>query len=242
MLGRILIIGADFVQDQYISPDEAFFQLFMLIISTHMFLKSAGPVIKAASTNTSLSVRDRRAFTQLFSEVDLSVLQFKTLLNSHTLEWVELKHNQDVSLNGDCMYWLHSGDISSTLHEQSTSTKYFGTLKISDRLFGDVLLAKVLEQSMFKDSPCKKRAKSYKTKPVDEPSTEFQETLVAGPNGATLLRIYTPKLLKAMDHDNQLSDSINRLILLCMQEKLTQTFQRSQWKNSKAISSQDICM
>jgi hypothetical protein len=234
VLGRILIITADYVQDQYISPDEAIFQSFMLIISTYMFLKSAGPVVMAASSNKSLSVRDRRAFSQLFSEVDMTVLQFKTLLTSQTLEWVELEPNQKVSLES-CMYWLHSGDISSSLRQQSTSTKLFGSLRLSDRLFGDVLLAKALEESMLK-----KRTKSHRTKP-DDPSSALKETLIAGPNGATLLRLSTPKLLKAMNHDDQLSDSINRLILLCMQEKLTQTFQRGLWKKSNVINSQELC-
>lgn len=239
VLGRILIITADYVQDQYISPDEACFQAFMLIISTYMFLKSAGPVIMAASSNKSLSVRDRRAFTQLFSEVDMTVWQFKTLLVSETFEWVELEHHQRVSLDGDCMYWLHSGDISSSLHQQSTSTKCFGSLRLSDRLFGDVLLAKALEESMLKESPCKKQTKSYRSKP-DNSSSADQETLIAGPNGATLLRLSTPKLLMAMNHDDQLSDSINRLILLCMQEKLSQTFQRGLWKKSNTSSNQEL--
>ena len=240
VIGRILIISSDYVQDQHITPDEAFFQASMLIISTHMFLKSAYPRIKAASSNTSLSVRDRRAFTQLFSEVDLSVLQFKTLLTSQTLEWIELEHNQSVSINGDCMYWLHSGDISSTLHDQSTSTKYFGTLQLCDRLFGDVLLAKTLEETMFKDTPCKKKTKSRRTKSNDN-TTSMHETLVAGPNGATLLRMSTSKLLKAMNHDDQLSDSINRLILFCMQEKLSQTFTRDSWKKSHDVI-QDVSL
>lgn len=200
-----------------------------------MFLKSAYPRIKAASSNTSLTVRDRRAFAQLFSEVDLSVLQFKTLLTSQTLEWVDLEHNQSVSINGDCMYWLHSGDISSNLHEQSTSTKYFSTPQLCDRLFGEVLLAKTLEESKLKDTPCKKKTRFHKIKPKDS-SISMHDTLIAGPNGATLLRVSTTKLLKAMNHDEQLSDSINRLILLCMQEKLSRTFTEGGWTKSYEAS------
>eukprot|EP00804_Cyclotella_cryptica_P016031 CCRYP_004172-RC/>CCRYP_004172-RC protein AED:0.41 eAED:0.41 QI:33/-1/1/1/-1/0/1/0/77 len=77
-------------------------------------------------------------------------------------------------------------------------------------MFGVVYFAKALEESMKKDS--KKRTKSEKVKVADD-SSELgnYETLVAGPNGAILLRMSTAKLLKAMDHDQQLSDSINRL-------------------------------
>ena len=221
LIGRILIIAADYVPDQYIPPDEAFFQASMLIVSTYMFLKSTYPVIKAASS-ASLSVRDRRAYKQLFSRVDLSVLQFKALLTSHTLEWVELDQNQNVSLSGDSIYWLHSGDISSSLYNQSTSTKCFGALQLSDRLFGDVLLAKAREESMHKEKTCKKKTKSYSAQGTND-SICANDTLIAGPNGATLLRMSTPKLLNAMDHDDRLSDSISKLILVYMQEKLSQT-------------------
>jgi hypothetical protein len=169
--------------------------------------------------------------------VDLSVLQFKTLLASQTLAWVELKHKERVDLNDDCIYWLHSGDITIT---QSLDYTVTSRGKLSDRLFGELFLAKALEESMLKESPCKKKPKSNKTKSSSSSATV--ETLVAGPNGSTLLRISTPKLLQAMNHDDQLSDSINRLILLCMQEKLSQTFQRGHWKTPDVIDSQDICI
>jgi hypothetical protein len=207
----------------------------MLAISTQMFLRSAWPVILAASSKTSLSVRDRRAFTQLFSEVDVSALQFKTLLTSQALEWIELKHDEQVHLNGDYMYWLHSGSILSSLHDQNTSTEDNATMQISHRMFGEVHFAKALEESMFKHN--KKMAKADKIKASEDSNPPVQETLAAGPNGAVLLRMSTSKLLKLMDHDDQLFNSINRLILLCMQEKLALTFQRGKWKNPSVYQS-----
>jgi hypothetical protein len=193
VLGRILTISSDYIQDDYIPPEEALFQFFMLAISIQMLWKSACPVILAAASKTSLSVRDRRAFSQLFSEVDVSALQFKTLLTSQALEWVELEHDDEVHLNGDHMYWLHSGDISSSLHESYTSTRDNNTLQISHRMFGVVLFAKSLEEAMSKEN--KKRAKSEKVKVVDDSNNSGKETLVAGPNGAILLRISTSELL-----------------------------------------------
>lgn len=222
VFGRILIITSDYVQDHYISPDEAFFQAAMLAVSTQMFLRSAWPVLLAASSKTSLSVRDRRAFTQLFSELDLSVLQFKTLLTSNTLEWVELKDGEKVDLDGDYMYWLHAGDISSSLQETSSNTEDNTSLGISHRMFGEVHFAKALEE--FRVQHKTKNSKSNKVKEVEESATAVSETLTAGASGSVLLRISTPKLLDLMKHDDQLYDSINGLILLCMQEKLTRTF------------------
>jgi hypothetical protein len=235
VLGRILVVSSDYVQDHYISPDEALFQAIMLTISTQMFLRSAWPVILAASSKTSLSVRDRRSFTQLFSKVGLSALQYKTLLTSNALEWVELESSEQVHLNGDHMYYLYSGDISSSLHEHSTSSKENATLHTSQRMFGDVVFAKTLEETMFKDK--KKKSKPDKLTSAEESSPVLNETLTAGSQGAVLLQVSTSKLLKAMKHDAELSDSINRLVLLCMQEKLASTFQKDTWKSNRIYQS-----
>jgi hypothetical protein len=216
VFARILIITSDCVQDHYISPDEAFFQAAMLAVSTQLFLRSAWPVLLAASSKTSLSVRDLRAFTQLFSELDLSVLQFKALLTSNTLEWVELKDGETVDLDGDYMYWLYAGEVSSSLQETSSN------MEDSHRMFGEVHFAKALEVFRFQHKT--KNSKSNKVKEVQESATAVSETLTAGASGSVLLRISTPKLLDLMKHDDQLYDSINGLILLCMQEKLTRTF------------------
>ncbi|KAL3792572.1 hypothetical protein HJC23_005542 [Cyclotella cryptica] len=235
VLGRVLVISSDYIPDHYISPDEALFQTFMLAMSIQMLLKSVFPVIKAASSKASLSVRDRRAFTQLFRAVDVSVLQFKTLLTSRALEWVELDHHDEVHLNGDHMYWLHSGDISSSFHDSDANTQDKTTLQVSNRMFGVVFFAKVLQDSMKKDS--KKRTKLEKVKVADDSSKSVNhETLVAGPNGAIVLKICTAELLKAMDHDQQLSNSISRLVLLWMHEQLAKTFNRGNWKNRMFIT------
>ena len=228
VFGRILIITSDYVSDHYISPDEALFQAAMLTVSTQLLVRTAWPVLLAAS-KTSLSVRDRRAFTQLFSEVDLSVLQFKTLLTSDTLEWVELKQDETLDLNQDYMYWLHSGEVTSSLQESSSNMDDNSSLGIGHRMFGEVHFAKALEESRHHHKT--KSAKSNKVRAVTVPSIAVNETLTAGANGAVMLRINTAKLLKLMNHDDQLYDSINGLVLLCMQEKLSRTFHKATEKS-----------
>lgn len=228
VFGRILIITSDYVSDHYISPDEALFQAAMLTVSTQLLVRSAWPVLLAAST-TSLSVRDRRAFAQLFSGADLSVLQFKTLLASDTLEWVELERGQTMDLDQEYMYWLHSGEVTSSLQESSFNTDDNSSLGISHRMFGEVHFAKALEESRHQHKT--KSAKSSKVKVVSVPTNAVNETLTAGTDGAVMLRIDTTKLLKLMNHDDQLYDSINGLVLLCMQEKLSRTFHKATQKS-----------
>eukprot|EP00985_Skeletonema_marinoi_P009003 scaffold4110_cov88-Skeletonema_marinoi.AAC.1 len=87
LVGRVLVISSDYIQDQYISPDDWAFNLFMLALSARSFLKSVRPMIAVAASNSTLTVRDRKAYSLLFDIIGMSVLQFKTLLTSRTLEW-----------------------------------------------------------------------------------------------------------------------------------------------------------
>lgn len=232
VFGRILIITSDYISDHYISPDEAVFQAAMLAVSTRMFFRSVWPILEAASSKTTLSVRDRRAFTQLSNAVDLSILQFKTLLTTDTLEWVELRQGQEIHLDGEDMYWLHSGEVTSSLQDSSSSSVDDAGAKI--RMFGEVHFAKALEESRLNH---KKSSKSNKIKADDASAntTTVNETLTAGPNGAVMLRISTQKLLKLMHHDDQLNESINRLILQSMQEKLTRTLHNADRENKTVV-------
>ena len=77
----------------------------------------------------------------------------------------------------------------------------------------------------------KKMAKADKVKDSYNSNPVVQETLTAGPNGALMLRMSTSKVLKLMDHDDQLFNSINRLILLRMEEKLAHTFEKDKSRN-----------
>ena len=239
VFGRILIITSDYVPDQYISPDELAFQTAMLTFSTHVFLRSAWPILLAALSTTSLSVRDRRAFTQLFDKVDLSILQFKTLITSKALQWVEAKHGDEIELNGEYIYWLQKGEVmtsssSSSFQETGVSTSTTGTntdvdssssSRFSHRIFGELHFAKTLEESRLGEKKTRTSKKSSKVK-NDNANTSCttarmnNETLTVGQGGAVLLQISTPKLLKLMKHDDQLCSSMNRLVLSCMQEKL----------------------
>lgn len=205
----------------------------MLAISTNMFWRSAWPVVSALG-KTSLSVRDRRAFSRLFTEVDLTVLQFKTLLNSGTLDWVELKDGEQVDLNGEYLYWLYNGEISSSLHDSIMNIDDASSSMIGHRMFGEVHLAKALEESRLTHKA--KSSKSSKVKAVDDSSSIANETLTASSNGAVLLRMSTSKLMKLMHHDDELYDSMNGLMLSCMQEKLTRTLYKTSGPTSNATS------
>ena len=111
LVGRILILASDYIQDDRITSDEWVFNAAMLAVSCHMFARNAWPVILAMSSVTTLTIRERRVFALLFDAVGITVLQFKTLLASGALEWVEYAQNERVELSGD-MYFLYSGNAA----------------------------------------------------------------------------------------------------------------------------------
>ena len=231
LIGRILLLSSDYIQDKYLSPDEWVFQFFMLALSTRSFMRSAKPMISAAaaaSSNSMLTVRDRKAYTLLFDIVGLSMLQFKTLLSSKTFEWVQLDSYEEIELNGKYMYWLYSGQTSSSIIRpgldcnNSSSNNNNNCNYISNRVFGEVHFARKLQESLLHKAY--KKNKLTKVGAIQRTAEASTPQIYACQDGAILLRISTCKLLELMKDDNDLSVSIQRLILLCMQEKLSGSF------------------
>ena len=224
LIGRVLVISSDYIQDQYISPDEWVFQLFMLALSTRSFLKSVRPLVAAATSNSTLTVRDRKAYSLLFDIIGMSVLQFKTLIASETLEWVQLGPNEEMQLDGEYIYWLYSGETSSTIGDCNSTSD-----SISSRIFGEVQFARKFQEPLLTAS--KKKSKVKKVESTEAPKSRRRKIYV-GRDGAVLLRISTSKLLDLMNDDAELSASIQRLVLLCMQEKLTRSCEEEDMRNS----------
>jgi len=234
VIGRVVILSADYIQGDVISPVEWVFQTTMLVIAARLFIQSAWPLMMAALLTSSLSVRDRRAYALLFRAVGLTILQFKTLLASRTLDWIEYQPNESVELTGEYIYFLYSGDVAAPVTGNKTDngndvvggtdiTRTDEDIEpcVSDRIFGDIQFAKVLETSVY--NRARKNIKSDRKSRNQENSSSQEASpsnCVVGSNGASVLRIFTPKLLKLMENDDELSITIQRLVLLCMQKKL----------------------
>ena len=161
------------------------------------------------------------------------MLQFKTLLTSQTLEWVQLGSNEEIELNGEYMYWLYSGETSSSIPGDCNST----SSSISSRIFGEVHFAMKLQEPLHTASKKKSKVKKVESREVPEAVDLKQRKLYAGRggDGAVLLRISTSKLLELMNDDNELSMSVQRLVLLCMQEKLTRSCCEEEDINNSSI-------
>ena len=237
VIGRVLIVASDCIQDNTITLDEWAFQAVMLAVSIHLFARSAAPLVSAVFSVTALSVRDYRAYALLFQAVGLSVLQFKSLLVSSTLDWIELEPCASLDLDGDYMYFLYSGGATMSVPDggacavggggggavgASSDPEAPERLLASSRIIGDVQFAKALEASVYKTATAA-NGKSDKKPGASSAVTDPMSWFVVGQGGASVLRISTHKLLELMKNDNELSTSIQRLVLICMHEKLSST-------------------
>lgn len=254
VLGRILIISADYIQQGNTTPDEWVFQLAMLGISTRLFLGSAMPLLFAIFSVSTLSVRDRRIYTLLFESVGLTVLQFKTLLASTTLDWIQYEPNTSVELDGSYMYFLYSGEATTQLaavtgnNEDTSDTtsnpesnSNDAELGVSNRIFGDVQFASALESLVYKkttkSSKSDKKAQSQVVVPDGNSTAVAESRFVVGSQGASMLRISTDKIIKLMKNDNELTSSIQRLVSVSMQEKLSRFLREGNVVQSSNTSS-----
>ena len=260
VIGRVLILSSDYIQSDVmnITPDEWVFETIMLAISTQLFLKSAAPLMLAVFSSA-LSVRDRRAYYLLFEAVGLTILQFKSLIVSKTFDWVEYEPNETVELDGEYMYFLYSGEAgkyknkdtitlnigassSSRLSIQMTEKSSESSIskreegsRIGNRIFGDVQFAEALEAAAYERTKKKsKKGTAKMTQETNSTSTSQARSFVVGSTGASMLRISTSKLLKLMKDDNELTNSIQRLVLLCMQEKLSKQEEGLKLTSTKA--------
>lgn len=251
VVGRILIITSDYIQKGNTTPDEWVFQLAMLAISTRLFLGSALPVLFAIFSVSTLSVRDRRIYSLLFESVGLTVLQFKTLLASATLDWVQYEPKTNVEIDGSYMYFLYSGEVTSQVtakNEESgsdVSTSNDAELGVSNRVFGVLQFANALEASVYKkttkSSKSDKKSRSQVITPLEGNSTSVAaSSFVVGSKGASMLRISTDKITKLMKNDNELTSSIQRLVSLFMQEKLSRFLREGNVGQSSSVSLSSI--
>ena len=203
VLGRIFIVTSTYLQSgANVSPDTALLQITMLVMSIHLFLQSVGPQITALLSSPSLSVRDRRVYTKLFDPAGVSALQYKTLLASRAIEWVDC-HNSSahLDLNGDFMYFRYNGDVTEDVRESTGRSQH--------RFFGELQFARSLEERSKKRS----LSKSDKMTPASNSTIKAEQ-------GSSLLRLSSSKILQLMENDDELSAAVPKLILMSLQEKL----------------------
>jgi hypothetical protein len=208
ILGRLFVIGADYLPDHTIHLEEVIFQAFMLAIASLGFVQSALPTLRAGSAQT--TIRDGRVFIKTFSRAGMTWMQYKAMAAVSALEWIEVESGKIIlseealpdSTPHDYFYFLYNGTV--TVHSQG---QHLGHC-FKPSLVGEMQFARQLDGH---DSD------------EDLPKT----TIKAGDQGATLLRIQSSKLIELMKNDDKLAKSIRSLIVKGMQQKLSTAMRKN---------------
>jgi hypothetical protein len=208
VLGRLFIIGQDFQHEML--PDEMVFQFVLLAVACQGLVNTLLPKWKAHFLTPSLlTFPDRQAFRSLFRPAGVSWVNFKEL-HAESMDWVTVEPGHVIlqdheNETQDAVYWLYQGDVQ-VWSQDTLSHSISGRPEVAGLgLLGEGRLAKLLDSRSSKNPSSKK-------------STGLK--VVAGDNGATLLRMNTTKLEKLVRHDQELTHAIHRLAFMGMQDKL----------------------
>ena len=242
LVGRVFAIMADWVPDHTILPEEMLFQSLMLTVSVTLLIKSLMPMLPAMVTTT--SYREKRAYHALFGKFGLSWMQFKMVM-AFASEWVEIPGNGQLADNNATVnasaaadgyvYWLQKGEAELVVNDTTIQNVVASSSSSSSQLsiLGELDFARQLHERKKKSKKTNSKNKAQQEDEqsnIDEASIDQASPpskIKAGPAGATLLRIDAAKLLKLMDEDDQLADSIRSIIFAGMQEKLTKVMEEN---------------
>jgi hypothetical protein len=230
--GRLAAMGADYLPDQRMLPEELVFQVFMLCIAVTALVRSAMPII-LSSLASNISVRDGKAFSVLFGPSGMTWPQYKAL-SVTALDWVTVEpgciitSDEDSGAEDDYIYWLYSGQAIL----QSQGKVFHNVTRTGGPALkhGDVGVGLMGETRLLRRMHEKERRSFFTKKPAETGSASAssstttkqhpRSTAKAGESGATLLRIHTSNLSMLMDNDLELAQAVRSLLFQGMQDKL----------------------
>lgn len=226
VVGHLLCIASDYILSHDLMTQDLVLHVGMLGISVQLLIKSLLPIMTAVSEP--LTVQDKRTYVRLFRPAGVSPLQFRAASKA-AFEWVDYEPEAMIyrsNPNGQCFtnvecdedgcfFWLYHGDVTVSLNDvvvENLNRRRGISAKGQNEvgLLGDVEYSDVL----------KYKKRSEPKRPDAQDGTTYQETIKAGDQGATLLKIKTSKLTELMDNDEELSESIQMIVLKDIQHKI----------------------
>jgi hypothetical protein len=241
VLGRIAAMGADYMPDHSMCPEELVYQFFMLSLAWMALVKSAMPVVLSVMASN-ITLRDGKAFSLLFGPAGMTWPQYKAL-SVTALDWVKVEPGEIVTSDelsspdsvDEYIYWLYAGETvvesqGKILHNVKRAVRGSITSLKEDAgrgLLGEMRLLRHMQAKERGGPFSKRKAKNHnKDKEQHEDTTSTttksypRTTVKAGDTGATLLRIHTSNLVMLMDHDVELAHAVRSLLFQGMHDKL----------------------
>jgi hypothetical protein len=247
VLGRIAAMGADYLPDHSMLPEEMIFQCFMLGLAWVALVKSAMPVVLSVMASN-ITLRDGKAFSLLFGPAGMTWPQYKAL-SVTALDWVKIEPGEIVTSDelsspnavddDEYIYWLYAGQtvIESQGKALHKVTRVAGGSTASLKqdagrgLLGEMRLLNHMQAKERGGRFGKRKAKNQnKDKDHEETSTKKsypRTTVKAGDAGATLLRIHTSNLVMLMDQDVELAHAVRSILFQGMHDKLAARLEES---------------
>ncbi|GKY94528.1 hypothetical protein MPSEU_000418500 [Mayamaea pseudoterrestris] len=214
IIGRLFVIAADYVPDHTIVAEEMIFQSIMLGLAAFGFCRSALPMLLAAGSNGTTSLKRGKVYLNLLQPTGMSWNQFKAM-DVMCMDWITMQAGEtlaDDAENGKYVYWLYSGNVlvseqNRVLHNMTaTSGKTAAEALVNE--------AQLMSQH-------KRKTTLFNSDAIDaEPPVAAAPAIQAGADGATLLRINLPKLRVLMKADKELEDCMKTLAFQSLQSKL----------------------
>jgi len=212
LAGQVVSMVSDYAPSHTMVPDEMLFQHIMLCVTFKSFVDAVAPTLLSNFVETkshSPANRNSKAFSSLFETMGISRSQFEAL-SFDTLDWVTVEPGQTVENSNKYAYWLYEGSVHvQTSEGNSNSNRVKQVLKVSSNDIGKGLLgAAELASCIESRDDCTEKLQS-------------NVMFTATEESATLLRINSQELLKRMEHDQALGQSLRRVVMKGVQDKLS---------------------
>ena len=208
-IGQVFGLISYCTSNECIRFDELTYQAVKMTFSIFILLKTTIPTIEASlnlainPVNCPLSSRDKQAYEDLFEPIGLSWLHYNTLKYYGAFEWITLKSNEIITLPNSKQSTSTGSklkDLTKRALEKDIYWLYQGSTNDENN---NIIFASNILQSTNNNS-------------VNE------RKIIAGHNGATILKINSHKILKLLENDAKLESCMQSLIFIGACQELNQ--------------------
>ena len=209
-IGQVFGLLSYCSSNQCIHSDELIYQAMKISFSFFLLMKTTIPAMKAGLNcmikpeNCPLSSRDRQAYEDLFEPIGLSWLHYNTLKYNGAFEWINLNPNEKIILSTssqDTNIRSNSKDLTRRALEKEIYWLHEGSTN-DDNCSNLVFASNIFESSSKYSSD--------------------ERHIMAGDDGATILKINSHKISKLLETDTKLESCIQSLIFIGACNELNQ--------------------
>ena len=208
LCGRVFSILSDLTPDGSITTDELLFQSLMFTLSSYNVVKMFVPMILA--TMQAASFQDRRMYQSIFRSFGFTWSQYKLLIASGAIEWVEIPPKSTFIMDKkEHLLITYRGSVSKV--RKGSVHKYsdiYGDIngRYTCDFIGDLATTKELIDRFGTTGASKSSNEDSETVSESDPQ------ILTTDDRAHLLRINTELLSKCTHEDLSMSASANNLL------------------------------